>query len=1185
MNAKTIAGVPWQHKRRAIIPFYSPPKGRMPSEADRPPTPSDPRRSDELGGTSSTARSDPEARKARASALREDELVAERYRVIRVIGSGGMGEVYEVEDRSLGGAVVALKTIRPEAAVQPLVVERFKREIYLARKITHPNVCRIYDLGSHRPIDGSGEMLFFTMELLSGQTLADRIVRSGRLEVEEALPILRQLASGLDAAHAQGIIHRDFKSANIILVKGGASGSLTRAVITDFGLASVADGVAHTLASISDGKIVGTPAYMAPEQISGLPLTTRADLYAFGIVAYEMVTGKRPFEGGSPISVATRRILQPPDPPSKHAPDLDPVWDVALLKCLEREPAARFASAGDCFRALIQDAARTPGPLSVTDAGSMTATMDVLPPSRFHVSRTHLVLSLALIAVGVAGWMGYRTFNESRTALSRSSSPPASPSSPVALRPAVAIFGIKNLTGQGDVDWLGTAIAEMLTTDLTAGGKLRSIPGPEIARIKRDLDVADIEGASREVLSRLRDNLHSDFLISGGYTLRNGLLRLDLRLVDLASGDTAATGSAHGTEAQLFDLLSRAAEPLCQRLGVGSALQAAEAARDAQASMPSNREAARAYAEGLSKWRLLDVLGARQALERAVAADPAHPLSHSALSAAWSALGYDLKATEEARKALGLAGRLRPEEKLSIEARFHEASKDWPAATASYKALLELAPDDVEYGLGLASVQIRSGRARDALLTLESMRRLPGNLSDDPRIDLTTAQAYQELGDLPRQRSSAAQAAARGTARGARSITARANLVEAAALADSGEGAQASVLAEEARQRFEAAGDRSGAAKAVERIALTLYTQGDLDAARKLFARSLAVYRESGDRSGEARVLHNTGNVLLAQGHLQEAQAAFDQSLATFGQIGAKYEKAAVLNDMGARLQSAGDLPGARKRYEAALALFGEIGEKKGVATTLTNLAEVLYVQGDLAHAQDLHEEALAACREIGEKDVAGYNLFRLGEIFAAKGDLNVAKQRYEEALKVQGQLGDKVAIAQTRLGLAAVARAQSHLGDAEALGREAEEALRTANAEDLAALAQCFLAETLLDEGKAGEAQKMSDLSAKTSTRTEDRHVRFSVVRAGARLRASSGRPEDVTAAARALEEARAEAAAVGFVGDELETILAQANVDARAGRRAEARTRLASLARRAEQKEYGLLARRAEDGLQFLN
>jgi serine/threonine protein kinase len=285
-----------------------------------------------------------------------DDVVADRYKIVRYIAQGGMGEVYEVEDLSLGGHL-ALKTIRPEIAEDSRVIVRFKREIHVARKVTHPNVCRIYDLGTHRapPREGSTvprEILFLTMELLVGETLSDRIAEVTRLTTDDALTLVEQMTAGLAAAHAAGVLHRDFKSGNVMLLPPEDPRCGTRAVITDFGMAR---GFASkdSLVSISDsGVIGGTLLYMAPEQVQGLELTPAADIYALGVVMYEMVTGVRPFEGDSPITAAVKRLTEPPPTPRLHVPDIDPAWESVILRCLAREPAGRFANAMDVVAAL-----------------------------------------------------------------------------------------------------------------------------------------------------------------------------------------------------------------------------------------------------------------------------------------------------------------------------------------------------------------------------------------------------------------------------------------------------------------------------------------------------------------------------------------------------------------------------------------------------------------------------------------------------------------------------------------------------------------------------------------------------------------------------------------------------------------------------------------------------------------
>src|SRR5688500_10474744 len=210
-----------------------------------------------------------------------------------------MGELYEAYDLELNEQV-ALKTIRPEIAANERMTQRFRREVQLARRVTHPNICRIFDLFQHRPPAGPA-VDFITMELLEGETLADRLKRAGRFTPDEALPIISQLASALGAAHAVGVVHRDLKTSNVMLLPGDGRAA-PRAVITDFG-------IAHRLAATAvegattafRGEVLGTPDYMAPEQIEGARITPATDVYSFGVVMYEMLTGVRPFVEDTPL--------------------------------------------------------------------------------------------------------------------------------------------------------------------------------------------------------------------------------------------------------------------------------------------------------------------------------------------------------------------------------------------------------------------------------------------------------------------------------------------------------------------------------------------------------------------------------------------------------------------------------------------------------------------------------------------------------------------------------------------------------------------------------------------------------------------------------------------------------------------------------------------------------------------
>ena len=265
--------------------------------------------------------------------LEENDILVGRFRIIKLIGYGGMGEVYEAEDRELSERV-ALKTLRAEFLSDPNFLRRFRREVRLARRVGHPNVCRVHDVGRHRRDDGS-EVAFLTMELLEGETLAEHLRLKGRLTTDEALPLVKGMCEALAALHKAGIIHRDLKPGNVMLVGDEAKG--LRPVVTDFGLALPAVG------SLSRASVVGqgTLLYMAPEQMQRASVTPAADIYSLGLVIYEMVTGKRAFETENLFKAAIRRATESPPSLRIHAPDLGEQWEIAFRRCTDPEPMCR----------------------------------------------------------------------------------------------------------------------------------------------------------------------------------------------------------------------------------------------------------------------------------------------------------------------------------------------------------------------------------------------------------------------------------------------------------------------------------------------------------------------------------------------------------------------------------------------------------------------------------------------------------------------------------------------------------------------------------------------------------------------------------------------------------------------------------------------------------------------------
>jgi tetratricopeptide (TPR) repeat protein/tRNA A-37 threonylcarbamoyl transferase component Bud32 len=280
------------------------------------------------------------------SLFQSGDLVAERYRIVRLLGSGGMGDVYEAFDTVLN-CEVALKSLRTEVMNDPVAAARLRREVQTARQVTHPNVCRIYDLVRHERAHLPA-IEFVSMELLHGRTLQSMLSESGPLQPDEALPLIRGIASGLAAAHNAGIVHRDLKSANILLDQN--SGGDARVVIMDFGLASGSTGSSQS--QTVTGPLAGTPAYMAPEQFEGHRATPRSDIYSFGVIIYEMVTGRQPFEAESPIVLALKRLTEKAVSPRTYAPRLPASWEHVILRCLALAPEARYGHAGDIVAAL-----------------------------------------------------------------------------------------------------------------------------------------------------------------------------------------------------------------------------------------------------------------------------------------------------------------------------------------------------------------------------------------------------------------------------------------------------------------------------------------------------------------------------------------------------------------------------------------------------------------------------------------------------------------------------------------------------------------------------------------------------------------------------------------------------------------------------------------------------------------
>jgi tetratricopeptide (TPR) repeat protein len=1087
-----------------------------------------------------------------------------------------MGMVFRASDQQLERDV-AIKVLPPGMLVDESARKRFRREALTLAKLNHPNIGTVYEFGSQEGVD------FLVMEYVGGVSLDARL-GYGPLPVKDVLRLGFQLADGLASAHDHGVIHRDLKPANLRLTEDN------RLKILDFGLAEF---IRHDIdlgatASISDSrKISGTLPYMSPEQLRGELTDQRSDIWSAGAVLYELATGRRPFASSQAPLLIDAILNKPPDLPSSLNPKISPGLEVAILKCLDKDPERRYQSA----RELRVDLDRLTMPISQVGPAVVAApapTRQIFIP----FGTKPAIIAAGVVVLVVAAALSYL--------LVRGKRPGEVSFSPMIRRRAVAVLSLKNSTARPEAAWLSTGLAEMLTTELAAGEQLRTISGEEVAQMKTNLSLTDSDVLSPQVLTQVGHALGADLLVLGSYVaLAGGQLRVDLHLQDVTGGETLLSIKQTGDENNLFDLVSRAGAELRAKCNVGEVNQRDQAA--VRAALPSAPDAAKLYAEGLAKLRVNDAMAARDLLQKAVEADPTHALARSALSAAWSLLGYDEKARLSAKSAYDLSGSLSREDRLLIEARYREASKEWNNAADDYRTLFGFFPDNLEYGLLLARAQTRGGKAKDALTSIESLRKLPPPLGGDPRIELAASEAWESLGDFKQSEAFSHRAADNARAKNEKLLQARALYQQGFALENLSDSKGALSAVEEAGRIYESVGDRYGLASTLEVTGQVLLDRSDYPGAVAKFNDELAIARAVGNRKAEASALNNMGLVYKQQGESQEAEKMFEKVLIVFQEISDLGNYATVTINIAGIKQDDGDLIGAQKTYDRALSAFSEIGtaldglgDSAGAKTKLeqaialdlasgqanpstdklVDLGDALQHLGDLSGARQNYEKALELSLAAADKSMAAYALTGLGSLEVKAANFPEAHKNYDEALKLRRDLGEKDTVATTQVAMATLAVEEGHADVAEQEAREARDEFHTSHRSDDEVAATAALATALIADDKSGEAMKEIDKFSSVAARSQNLSVQLAFAMARARANAKA---QKVATSETILKRGLAKATRSGYVGSQLEFRLALEELETRTGKSAASRTRLEQLQAESKEKGFDLIARKA--------
>ncbi|MGA8409472.1 MAG: protein kinase [Candidatus Acidiferrales bacterium] len=1071
------------------------------------------------------------------------------YRVQGQLGAGGMGVVYSAYDTILERKV-AIKVVGDRVLADKTARDLLLHEARAASSLNHPNICTIHEVG-----DSDGEA-YIVMEQVEGQPLSSLLGTNG-LPPDSVIRYGMQIADALAHAHEHGVIHRDLKSTNAMVTTEG------RVKVLDFGLAArlrdaeLQEATSSTVPLADSRMIVGTLPYLAPELLRGEPADAKTDTWALGILLYEMASGKHPFPGRTAFELSSAILREPPTPLPSNLPS---GLRAVILRCLEKSPGERYQRASDVRIALEAVKVSEPEPLPPPVVRTFRGASWLF----FFVPVLFIALALTFNWRGSRDWLFHREIPRAAPV----AVPAATP------RKSIAVLDFQNSSKRDEVQWLSTALPQMLATELSAGEKLRIIPAENVARMRRDLSLAETEALASDTLKRVQNYVGSDLVLVGSFTtlgkVAGGQIRVDAHLQDPATGETLASVAEVGSEINLFDVVSRVGADLRNRLGVGEV--AAVDTEGVQASYPATPEAARLYAEGVSKLRVMDSRAALPLLQKAVAADPKFPLAHFALARAWQALGYDANAENEARVAFELSGNLSREDRLVVEGQYRGMAQDWKVAVQVYGTLVRYFPDNAEYGLRLANAQSRSGHAKDALVTLAALKALPPPQNNDPRIFLEEAIAKSRSGDAKGMLESAVKAANQAAVTGSKFVEASARLQEGDAQHALGDQVKALAAWDESRRLWASANYPGEVAKTMINIGTLQQLNGNVLEAKKDYADALAIWRTTGNELGQMVALANLALISHDEGDLASSKRMTQQSLDIARQVDAAPDIAETLVDLGNVQIYLGDGPAALTSFLESVKVARQFGDRWTLAASLTGISRAFYLHGDLQSAKQAVLEALDITGQTGDKAYEAFALANWGEILMAEGDLPKARQNLQQALQIRTEIDEKTNAAGSRLQLAALSIEEGNAADAERSARQVRDEYRKEGHPDDEISADAVLLRALYAENKFAEAAQELGNAKVLLAKSQNVPNRLALGIVGARIQAGLGKADD---AAQSLSITIREATQSGFVPDQLEARLTRAEIEIKSGKIA-GRAALKALRKDATEKGFDLIAQK---------
>ena len=1034
-------------------------------------------------------------------------LFGNRYEILSILGQGGMGRVYKARDRELD-KLIALKTIRLDTADGPEALARFKQELLLARKVTHKNVVRIFDLGK------AEELTYFTMEYIEGDSLKAVIRRRGALPPAEAVSLSRQILGALAEAHAEGIVHRDLKPQNVMVDKAG------NAHLMDFGIARATD----TTGMTATGAVVGTPDYMSPEQVKGEKAGPESDLFSFGVILYEMLTGALPYQADSPVSKVMMRLSHRPRPVREISKDVPKYLDAIVRRCLEIDPDLRYGSARD----VLADIGR--------ESTSRSLTFRLPRGAR---RRRGLIAGAGVAAAVLAVAAG-------ALALRSRPAPPVEGPPPGPVH-TLAILPFTNATGAQDLEWMRTGLADMLVTDLAQSSYVRPVPSERVLSVLGELGASDQTRFDEAALESVSKRAPAQNVLHGQYVASGGRLRLDLTLRRAGSGVTAPL-KAEAAAGDVFALVDQLSGEIRRELALTPEQIRADVARPFSQVATASVDALRAYQEGLTQARHGERQAAIPFFREATTKDPGFAMAWARLAEAYAEAGEQREAEAASAQATSAGGKapLPAAQRYQLQAIAAVVKEDLEAAAKSYGEIAKLYPDDPEAhyrvastlrqlgrqpeaieayervlklspGYAAAEIEMagvcwQAGRFEDAIRTLEKglvEKRFEGEEEALGTVHSILGVAYRDSSRLDKSlehlRLSLDHRRKAGDQRG--QVTTLTNLASVYEYRD--EIPQALAAEREALRLARAMRDRARESTVLLNLGLTYRVSGDLDRALAAFRESMQIERERENAAELANRLDKIADVYREKGRYDDALVYLEQARAELAKTEAKEEKALNQHYLGMVRKSQGLYDRALEAFLAALPLFQENHQDMGTAMVHKELGEIYASQGRYADADTALRKSLELNTAVQSKHDIAEVKAPLGHLLVTLGRYDEAEKELREAEEIAGHGHSGGALPEVRLARAELLLARGRPAEAVA-ALEATAALADrAGHREVAVEARLALGEALLAGGRKQEAEAALRRVRETAARERLRPLEASALAGLSRAQLARGRAE----------------------------------------------------------------------------